>query len=185
VMVISSIEPERFVFVDECSSNTSLAPLYGWARKGERVHQKVPRNWGKNITLLSSIGKEWGMGASLVVEGSTNRMVFETYLEDVLCPTLERGQIVVMDNLSAHKGERVRELIEQKGCELIYLPPYSPDFNPIEQAFSKLKSYLREACARSQQRLMEIIGEALRTITTSDVEGFFEHCGYRTAVQSL
>ena len=123
MMVISSIDPDRFVFVDECSSNTSLAPLYGWARKGERAHQKVPRNWAKNITLISSIGKEWGMGASLVVEGSTNRTVFETYLEDVLLPTLERGQIVVMDNLSAHKGERVRDLIEQKGCELIYLPP--------------------------------------------------------------
>jgi transposase len=184
-MVISSIEPERFVFVDECSSNTSLAPLYGWARKGERAHQKAPRNWGKNITLLSSIGKEWGMGASLVVEGSTNGAVFETYLEDVLLPTLKRGQVVVMDNLSAHKGERVRQLIEAKGCELIYLPPYSPDFNPIEQAFSKLKSYLREACARTQQTLMEVIGEALSTISASDAEGFFEHCGYRAAVQSL
>jgi transposase len=89
-----------------------------------------------------------------------------------------------MDNLSAHKGERLRELIEQKGCELIYLPPYSPDFNPIVGAFSKLKSYLREACARSQKTLMEIIGQALRTITTSDVADFFEHCGYRTVVQS-
>jgi len=98
-MVISSIEPERFVFVEECSSNTSLAPLYGWARKGERAHQKAPRNRGKNITLISSIGKERGMGASLVVEGSTNGMVFETYLEEVLCPTLEKGQVVVMDNL--------------------------------------------------------------------------------------
>jgi len=184
-MVISSIEPERFVFVEECSSNTSLAPLYGWARKGERAHQKAPRNWGQNITLLSSIGKERGMGASLVVEGSTNGMVFQTYLQEVLLPTLERGQIVVMDNLSAHKGERVRELIEGKGCELIYLPPYSPDFNPIEQAFSKLKSYLRAACARSRDTLMEVIGEALRTITASDAEGFFEHCGYRAAVQSL
>ena len=92
------------------------------------------------------------MGASLVVEGSTNGTVFQTYLEDVLLPTLKRGQVMVMDNLSAHKGERVRELIEAKGCELLYLPPYSPDFNPIEQAFSKLKSYLREACARSRQR---------------------------------
>jgi transposase len=91
----------------------------------------------------------------------------------------------VMDNLSSHKGERVRELIAGSGCELVYLPPYSPDFNPIEQAFSKLKSYLREAGARSQQKLMEVIGEALRTITISDVEGFFEHCGYRTVVQSL
>jgi transposase len=184
-MVISSIEPDRFVFVDECSTNTSLAPLYGWARKGERANQRVPRNWGKNITLISSMGKEQGMGASLVVEGSTNGTVFQTYLEDVLCPTLERGQVVVMDNLSAHKGERVRELIEGKGCELIYLPPYSPDYNPIEQAFSKLKSYLRAACARSQDTLMEVIGEALRTISASDALGFFEHCGYRAVVQSL
>jgi transposase len=184
-MVISSIEPERFVFVDECSSNTSLAPLYGWARKGERAHQRVPRNWGQNITLISSIGKEGGMGASLVVEGSTNGTVFQTYLQEVLLPTLKDGQVVVMDNLSAHKGERVRELIEGKGCELIYLPPYSPDFNPIEQAFSKLKSYLREACARSQKTLMEVIGQALSTITASDAEGFFEHCGYRAGVQPL
>jgi transposase len=184
-MVMTSIDSERFVFVDECSTNTSLAPLYGWARRGKRVHQQTPRNWGKNVTLLSSISKKIGMGASLVVEGSTNGMVFETYLRDVLCPTLEEGQVVVMDNLSSHKGERVRELIEGRGCELIYLPSYSPDFNPIEQAFSKLKSYLREACARSYETLMEVIGEALRTISTSDAESFFDHCGYRTVVQSL
>jgi transposase len=184
-MVISSIDSDRFVFVEECSSNTSLAPLYGWARKGERAYQKAPRNWGKNITLISSIGKERGMGASLVVEGSTNGAVFETYLEDVLLPTLKRGQVVVMDNLSSHKGERVRELIEAKGCQLIYLPPYSPDYSPIEQAFSKLKSYLRAACARSQKTLMDLIGEALSTISAKDTKGFFEHCGYRTAVQSL
>jgi transposase len=184
VMVISSIESDRLVFVDECSSNTSLAPLYGWARKGERAHQSVPRNWGKNVTLLSSIGKERGLGASLVVEGSTDARVFHTYLEEVLLPTLERGR-VVMDNLSAHKGERVRELIEGKGCELVYLPPYSPDFDPIEQAFSKLKGYLRAACARGRDALMEVIGEALSTITASDAEGYFEHCGYRAVVQSL
>ncbi len=184
-MVISSIDSERLVFVDECSTNTSLAPLYGWTRKGARVHQKAPRNWGKNVTLLSSIGKRMGMGASLVVEGSTNGTVFETYLREVLCPTLKEGQVVVMDNLSSHKGERVRELIEGRGCELIYLPPYSPDFNPIEQAFSKLKSYLREACARSHETLMEVIGEALRMISASDAESFFDHCGYRTVVQFL
>jgi transposase len=119
-----------------------------------------------------------------VVEGSTDARVFHTYLEEVLLPTLERGR-VVMDNLSAHKGERVRELIEGKGCELVYLPPYSPDFDPIEQAFSKLKSYLRAACARGRDALMEVIGEALSTITASDAEGYFEHCGYRAVVQSL
>jgi hypothetical protein len=105
-MVICSIEPDRFVFVDECSSNTSLAPLYGCSRRGERAHQKAARNWGKNITLLSSISRERGMGASLVVEGSTNGTVFERYLEDVLCPTLKRGQLVVMDNLLRLTKER-------------------------------------------------------------------------------
>jgi transposase len=119
------------------------------------------------------------------VEGSTNTKVFETYLREVLCPTLEEGQVVVMDNLSSHKAQRVRELIEGKGCELLYLPSYSPDFNPIEQAFSKLKSYLREACARSYETLTEVIGEALRTISASDAESFFDHCGYRRVVQSL
>ena len=93
------------------------------ARKGERAYQKAPRNWAKNITLISSIGRERGMGASLVVEGSTNGTLFETYLEEVLLPTLKKGQVVVMDNLSAHKGERVREMIEGKGCQLVYLPP--------------------------------------------------------------
>jgi DDE superfamily endonuclease len=114
------------------------------------------------VKLLSSIGKERGMGASLVVEGSTDAKVFHTCLEEVQCPTLERGRVVVMDNLSVHEGEWVRELIEGKGCELVYLPSYSPDFNPIEQAFSELKSYLREACARGRQMLMEVIGDALR-----------------------
>jgi hypothetical protein len=118
------------VFVEECSSNTSLAPLYGWAHKGERAHQKAPRNWEKNITLLSSISKERGLGASLVVEGSTNGTVFQTYLEEVLLPTLGKGQLVVMDNLSAHKGERVRELIEGKGC--VSLSTCHPSFAGLQ-----------------------------------------------------
>ena len=119
------------------------------------------------------------------MEGSTYREVFETYLKDVLLPMLKQGQVVVTDNLSSHKAERVRQLIEQEGCELIYLPPYSPDYNLIEQTFSKLKNYLRTACPRSQRTLMELIGEALHMITASDAEGFFEHCSYRTWVQSL
>src|SRR5215216_2075080 len=123
---------------------------------------------------------------SFIDESSRVRGFFKLdFTSQLLCPTLKRGQVVVIDNLSFHKGERVRQLIEAKGCELIYLPPYSPDYNPIEQAFSKLKSYLREVCARSQKTLMEIIGEALRTITVSDAEGFFKHCGYRAVVQSL
>ena len=124
-----------------------------------------------------------GIGPSLAVEGATNRGVFETYLERVLAPTLRRGQVVVMDNLTAHKGERIRELIEQRGCELLYLPPYSPDFNPIEEAFAKIKGLLRKAEARSREALLETIGAAISAVNDRDARGFFEHCGYRTTVQ--
>jgi transposase len=183
--MICAIKSKRLVFVDECSTNTSLAPLYGWSRCGERVHQKAPRNWGKNLTLLASITREGGMGSCLTVEGATTKEVFESYIEQVLAPTLRDGQVVVMDNLSSHKGERVKELIEERGCELIYLPPYSPDFNPIEQAFSKIKNLLREARARVYEALVEVIGKALSAITLEDSQGFFEHCGYHVMGQPL
>jgi hypothetical protein len=132
-LVSGRLRAGRFVFVDECSTNTSLSPIYGWSRRGSRVYFEVPRNWGANVTLVSSMSLE-GMGASLAVEGPTTREVFEAYLERVLTPALEPGQIVVMDNLSSHKGPRVRELVEGRGCKLLYLPPYSPDLNPIEEA---------------------------------------------------
>jgi transposase len=184
--MICAIKSKRLVFVDECSTNTSLAPLYGWSRCGERVHQKAPRNWGKNLTLLASITREGGMGPCLTVEGATTKEVFESYIEQVLAPTLRDGQVVVMDNLElSHKGERVKELIEERGCELIYLPPYSPDFNPIEQAFSKIKNLLREARARVYEALVEVIGKALSAITLEDSQGFFEHCGYHVMGQPL
>ena len=124
-----------------------------------------------------------GMGPSLAVEGATNAKVFETYAERVLAPTLREGQVVIMDNLSAHKGERVRELIEGRGCKLLYLPSYSPDFNPIEEAFSKIKNLLREAEARSREALLEVIGAVISAVSGQDARGFFEHCGYRAAVQ--
>ena len=181
-MVSGTLDARSLVFVDEMGTNTSLSPLYGWAKKGERAYCSVPRNRGKNTTLLSSMSVE-GIGPSLAVEGATNREVFETYLERVLAPTLRRGQVVVMDNLTAHKGERIRELIEKRGCELLYLPPYSPDFNPIEEAFAKIKGLLRKAEARSREALLEAMGTALSALGTEDARGFFEHCGYRVAVQ--
>ena len=142
-MVAEQVGTERLVFVDEMGTNTSLSPMYAWAPRGERASCSVPRNRGKNTTLLSSMTLE-GLGPSLAVEGATDREVFEAYVERLLAPTLRRGQVVVMDNLTAHKGERVRELIEERGCELLYLPPYSPDLNPIEEAFSKVKRILAE-----------------------------------------
>jgi transposase len=182
VMVAGTLDARSLVFVDEMGTNISLSPLYGWAKKGVRAQCSVPRNRGKNTTLLSSMSME-GMGPSMAVEGATNSEVFEAYVELILAPTLRRGQVVVMDNLSAHKGERVRELIEGQGCELVYLPSYSPDFNPIEEAFSKIKSLIRKVEARSREALLDAMGTAISAISDQDVRGFFEHCGYRAAVQ--
>ncbi len=123
------------------------------------------------------------MGPCLAVEGATTRLVFEAYIEKVLLPSLRRGQELVMDNLAAHKGERLRELVESAGCELLYLPPYSPDFSPIEEAFSKVKGILRKAEARSREALVEAMGKALDAVTALDARRFFEHCGYRASGQ--
>ena len=183
-MVAEQVEVKRLVFVDEMGTNTSLSPMYGWAKKGQRAHCSVPRNRGKNTTVLSSMSAG-GMGSSLAVGGATTSAVFEAYVERVLAPTLRRGQVVVMDNLSAHKGERVKELIEGRGCELLYLPPYSPDLNPIEEAFSKIKGLLRKAEARNREALLEAIGTAISALSAQDARGFIENCGYRAAVQSL
>ena len=184
-LVAEKIDTQQLVFVDEMGSNTSLAPLYAWSRRGKRaLLAKVPRNWGANVTLLASMSAE-GMGPSLAVEGSTTREVFEVYLEYFLAPALRPGQVVVMDNLSAHKGGRVRELVEARGCEILYLPPYSPDLNPIEEAFAKLKTLLRRAGARTREALIEAMGRALEAVTAGDARGFFKHCGYRTPAQLL
>ena len=176
------LAPESLVFVDEMGVHTSLAPIYGYAPKGERLRLSVPRNRGKNTTLLSSI-TVGGMGPSLAVEGATTARVFETYVEKVLVPTLRAGQVVVMDNLGAHKPKRVRELIEERGCKVLYLPAYSPDYNPIEEAFSKVKRFLRKAGARSREALVEALGVALSAVGLEEARGYFEHAGYRPAAQ--
>jgi transposase len=178
------VDAERLVFVDEMGANVSLLPLYAWSRRGRRAHAKAPRNWGKNVTLLASITAE-GVGPCLAVEGPTTREVFEAYLERVLAPVLRPGQTVVLDNLSAHKGGRVRAIVEGAGCELVYLPPYSPDLNPIEQAFSKVKGLLRRAQSRTRGALIEAMGRALDAVTVRDVRGFVAHCGYRPMDQLL
>jgi transposase len=177
-MVAAQVDPKRLVFVDEMGVHTSLAPLYGYSPKGERVRLGVPRNRGENTTFLASITLG-GMGETMAIEGSTNREVFEAYVEHALAPTLQAGQVMIMDNLSAHKPARVKELIESRGGELIYLPAYSPDFNPIEEAFSKIKGMLREAGARTKDALVGALGEALSAVSVQDARGYFEHVGYR------
>ena len=183
-MVAAEIDPRRLVFVDEMGVHTSLAPLYGYSAKGDRLRLSVPRNRGKNTTLLAAMTLE-GMGETLAVEGSTDREVFEAYIEHALAPALRARQVVIMDNLPAHKPARVRELIEERGCELIYLPAYSPDLNPIEEAFSKVKDMLRRAGARTKEALLEVLGEALSAVSSRDARGYFEHAGYRPQAQLL
>jgi transposase len=183
-MVLERLDPQRLVFVDEMGANASLFVLRAWSPRGERAYCSVPRNRGKNTTLLASMSLE-GMGLCLAVEGATTRIVFETYIEKVLLPSLRHGQVVVMDNLSAHKGDRVRKLIEERGCELVYLPPYSPDLNPIEEAFSKMKGILRKVGAQSREVLIEALGKALGANTSQDAKGFFEHCGCHSSAQLL
>ena len=165
------------MFVDESSTNVALAPRYGRAPRGERARGKAPRDWGKNVTLISSISPE-GMGPSLSIEGSSDTESFSPYVEEFLCPALKRGQIVIMDNLSVHKAGWVREAIEARGCKLVLLPAYSPDFNPIEEAFSKTKALLRRAKARTREALFEATHHALGAVSAQDARGFFGHCGY-------
>ncbi len=183
-LVAEGLDAGGLVFVDEMGANTSLSPLHAWSRRGERARCSVPRNRGKNATLLASMTLE-GMGPCLAVVGGTTKEVFEAYVERVLAPALVPGQVVVLDNLAAHKGERARQLIEGRGCELLFLPPYSPDLNPIEEAFSKVKALLRGAGARTRKALVEAIGRALAAVTARDARGFFKHCGYHRAVQPL
>src|SRR5215216_583579 len=156
--------------------------LLSQRRASEAVRSTQPRSM--KTTLLASITLE-GMGPSLAVEGSTTKEVFDAYLEHVLLPELGEGQVVVMDRLPAHKRGRVRELVEGRGCELLYLTSYSPDYNPIEEAFSKIKEILRRACARTREALVEVLGEALSAVSLRDAWGFFEHAGYHPTGQLL
>ena len=179
---MSGVDANQLVIVDETGSNIGLTPLYAWAAKGERAYGRVPRNYGKNTTLLASLSLQ-GMGAAMILEGATDSIAFELYIEQVLAPSLQPGQIVVMDNLSSHTSSKVRQAIQARGCQLLFLPAYSPDLSPIEEAFSKLKAFLRRVGARTREDLFEAISQALELITPQDALGWFTHCGYFPAAQ--
>ncbi len=179
-MAAAGLRAADLVFVDESGANRALGLRYGWAPRGQRACGQAPRNRGPNTSVLAAMDKD-GLVATMTVEGSTNKEVFLTYLEAVLCPRLRPGQTVILDNLSVHKNEAVREKVEARGCRLLFLPAYSPDFNPIEHAFSKLKQFLRKAKARTQETLETAIAAGLRTILASDARGWFGHCGFPIA----
>ncbi len=174
----SRFDARRLVFVDESGFNTSMRRLRARAPKGQRAYGKVPRNRGKNTTLIAAITLEGGMGESMSVEGATDALAFETYVEHFLAPSLCEGQVVVLDGLGAHRTEKVRELIEGRDADVVFLPSYSPDMNPIEEAFSKIKQLVRKAGARVREALIETIARALAAVTPEDGAGWFAHAGY-------
>lgn len=179
---MAPVAADQLVFVDESGATIMLTPAYGRAPRGQRCLGRVPRNWGVRTTLLAAMTLD-GITASFLVDGATDRQVLDTYVERVLVPTLRPGQVVVWDNLSAHKSVRARAAIEAAGCAVVFLPAYSPDFNPIEQAFSKLKAGLRRVGARTHAGLWEAISTGLEQITSQDARGWFSHAGYQPTGQ--
>jgi transposase len=171
------LDVSKLVFLDETGSNVALTRLFARAPKGKRATGSIPRHRGKNLTMISVLTLR-GLGESLIIEGAANSALFEGYLEDMLLPNLQTGQIVIMDNLKIHLGMNVRSLIEAHGCQLRFLPAYSPDFSPIEEAFSKIKTLLRGIGARTRETLQQALEYAITTVTASDASGCFTHCGY-------
>jgi transposase len=171
------LDPDRLVFVDESWASTNMARRYGRCRRGERLRMSVPHGHWKTTTFIAGL-RNSGIVAPFVIDRPVNRTIFQAWVEHVLVPNLRNGDIVIMDNLSSHKGPRVRALIEAAGAALRYLPPYSPDFNPIEKAFAKLKALLRKAAARTLEVLWSTIGRIIDLITPAECVNMFASAGY-------
>jgi transposase len=172
---IDPTEPKRLVFADEAGVTTAMTPSYGRAPRGERVEASAPASW-ESVTVIAAMGLD-GVRAPLAFPGSVNAATFESYVEQVLVPALHRGDVVVFDNLSSHLSPAVFEAIGRAGASVLPLPPYSPDFTPIEEMFSKFKEFLRRVGARAKDHLYEAIGEGLREVTPQDILGWFRHAG--------
>jgi transposase len=180
---VAHLDPEQFVFVDESGTHTSLTRLYGWAPHDQRATGSVPRHHGKNTTLVAALTPE-GLRIPWLIEGAMNTPTFAWYIAEQLGPTLRPGQVVVLDNLSVHKAASIRQALTARGCDLLFLPPYSPDFTPSEQAFSKLKTLLRGLGARTHEALWEAMHVALDAITPTDAAAWFAHAGYTLPAQT-
>ena len=171
------LDPERLVFIDETGASTKMARLYGRALQGQRLRSGVPHGHWKTTTFVGALRRS-GMTAPMVLDGSMTGAWFLSYVEQVLVPTLAHGDVVILDNLPAHKGAAVREAVEASGAKLLFLPPYSPDLNPIENAFAKLKALLRKAAARTIEELWTVIGTSLDAFTPAECANYFAAAGY-------
>jgi transposase len=173
---MAAVDPANLIFVDETSTPLSLTPLRARAPRGQRAVGRLPRAKRPHITWLATLTSA-GLGESLVVQGAVDREIFDAFVERVLAPSLRPGQFVVLDNLAVHQSPKARRLIEAAGCRVVFLPTYSPDLNPIEHAFAKLKQALRRLGARSWETLVAAIGQLLPTITAADARAFFAAAG--------
>ena len=175
--MLAALDPSTLVFVDESGITTNLARPYGRAPAGERAVGRVPAGHWRQLTILGGLSAE-GLCACMSIEAATSTEVFLAFVREVLLPELRPGQVVVLDNLSAHKAAEVEALIRSVGCRLLYLPPYSPDLNPIEPCWSKLKTLLRSVAARTKEALENALTAVIQEITAADARGWFRHCGY-------
>lgn len=174
---MATIPRQRLKFLDETGITIRLTPLYGRAAPGVRVVDAIPRNYGQPLSLLATLSPQ-GLSAPMTVAGPVDASVFRVYVEQVLGPTLAPGDIVVMDNLAVHKVAGIVEAIQARGARVEYLPPYSPDWKPIEQGWSKLKTALRQRKARTRRAVQRALAALLPSISSSDAQAWFRHCGY-------
>jgi transposase len=172
---VRRIEPKRLIFVDETGVTTAMTPAYAWAPRGERAVGSAPATW-ETVTVIAALGLD-GVRAPLAFPGATDTAAFQTYVDQALVPALHKGDVVVLDNLKPHLASGVAASIERAGARVMPLPPYSPDYTPIEEMYSKVKGYLRRAAARTEDRLYEALGEALRRVTPQDILGWFRKAG--------
>jgi transposase len=179
---VTQLDPEQLVFVDESGTHIALTRLYGWAPHDRRATGSAPRNRGKNTTLVAALAPD-GVHVPWMIEGAMDTATFTWYITEQLAPTLRPGQVVVLDNLSVHKAASIRQALEARQCTLLFLPPYSPDFTPIEQALSKIKAILRRLGARTREALWEAVGVAVNAITPADALAWFAHAGYTLPAQ--
>jgi transposase len=174
------LDRRRFLFVDESAVNTAMTRRYGRAPRGERAFDGAPRDYGTHTSVIGALGLR-GLVATLTVEGAVDALCFDAYAERVLGPQLRSGDVVVLDDLGARKASRIEEEAEARSAQVPWLPPYSPDYSPIEQCWSKIKAYPRGVKARTNEALEKALAQAIQLVTRADIRGWFKHCGYSLA----
>jgi transposase len=177
---VAGIDPKQLIFIDEAAVNIAMTRHFGRAAPGERVVERVPRNYGEQTSLISAIGLR-GLVATMTLEGAVDTLAFNAYINEVLAANLNKGDVVILDNLNVHKASQIEEVATTRGARVIWLAPYSPDYSPIEQCWSKIKQLLRAAKARTREELEAALVSVMKLVTSSDIRGWFNYCGYLVA----